>query len=58
MPNMDPKKCPMPVQDPEVRNKKLFRGGFGLYARDGGKRGQALPALQKQAVCVRLPGWH
>ena len=23
MPNMDPKKCPMPVQDPDVRNKNF-----------------------------------
>ena len=58
MPNMDPKKCPMPVQDPEVRNKNFSEVALGYTRRDGGKRGQALPALQKQAVCVRLPGWH
>ena len=23
MPNMDPKKCPMPSQDPNVRNKNF-----------------------------------
>ena len=29
MPNMDPKKCPMPVQDPEVRNKNFFEVALG-----------------------------
>ena len=29
MPNMDPKKCPMPVQDPEVRNKNFSEVTLG-----------------------------
>ena len=29
MPNMDPKKCPMPVQDPEVRNKNFNEVALG-----------------------------
>ena len=29
MPNMDPKKCPMPVQDPEVRNKNFSEVALG-----------------------------
>ena len=29
MPNMDPKKCPMPSQDPNVRNKNCL-----LYTSD------------------------
>lgn len=29
MPNMDPKKCPMPVQDPEVRNKNFDEVALG-----------------------------
>ena len=30
MPNMDPKKCPMPVQDPEVRNKNFSEVAFRI----------------------------
>ena len=29
MPNMDPKKCPMPVQDPDVRNKNFREVALG-----------------------------
>ena len=29
MPNMDPKKCPMPVQDPDVRNKNFHEVALG-----------------------------
>ena len=29
MPNMDPKKCPMPVQDPNVRNKNFYEVALG-----------------------------
>ena len=29
MPNMDPKKCPMPVQDPDVRNKNFNEVALG-----------------------------
>ncbi|WP_367925292.1 NADPH-dependent glutamate synthase [uncultured Ruthenibacterium sp.] len=29
MPNMDPKKCPMPVQDPDVRNKNFSEVALG-----------------------------
>lgn len=29
MPNMDPKKCPMPVQDPDVRNKNFDEVALG-----------------------------
>ena len=32
MPNMDPKKCPMPVQDPEVRNKNFSEVALGYTA--------------------------
>ena len=32
MPNMDPKKCPMPVQDPEVRNKNFSEVAPGYTA--------------------------
>ena len=32
MPNMDPKKCPMPVQDPEVRNKNISEVALGYTA--------------------------
>ena len=30
MPNMDPKKCPMPSQDPNVRNKNFKEVALGL----------------------------
>jgi glutamate synthase (NADPH/NADH) small chain len=29
--NMDPKKCPMPSQDPNVRNKNFQEVDAGLY---------------------------
>ncbi len=29
MPNMDPKKCPMPVQEPDVRNKNFYEVALG-----------------------------
>ena len=29
MPNMDPKKCPMPNQDPNVRNKNFKEVALG-----------------------------
>ena len=29
MPNMDPKKCPMPVQEPDVRNKNFKEVALG-----------------------------
>jgi len=29
MPNMDPKKCPMPSQDPNVRNKNFKEVALG-----------------------------
>ena len=32
MPNMDPKKCPMPVQDPDVRNKNFKEVTLGYTA--------------------------
>ncbi len=32
MPNMDPKKCPMPVQDPDVRNKNFSEVALGYTA--------------------------
>ena len=56
MPNMDPKKCPMPVQDPEVRNKNFSEVALG-YTPEMAVN-EARRCLQKQAVCVRLPGWH
>ena len=32
MPNMDPKKCPMPSQDPNVRNKNFKEVALGYTA--------------------------
>ena len=55
MPNMDPKKCPMPVQDPDVRNKNFKEVALG-YTYEMAERSKALPELQKQALCERLPG--
>ena len=31
MPNMNPKKCPMPEQAPDVRNKNFRRGNARLH---------------------------
>ena len=56
--NMSLKKCPMPSQDPNYRNKVFEEVATGLYLRDGHRRGAPLPALQEQALRQRLPGVH
>ena len=49
MPNMDPKKCPMPVQDPEVRNKNFNEVALG-YTYD--------MAVNEAKRCLHLlPKW-
>ena len=42
---MDMKKCPMPVQDPDVRNKNFEEVALGYTY--GSERGPPLPELQK-----------
>ena len=56
MPNMNPKKCPMPEQAPDVRNKNFEEVTLGLHRRNGGRGSAALPELQEQALHDRLPG--
>ncbi len=55
MANMDPKKCPMPSQDPNVRNKNFKEVALGYTAEMACERSQALPAVQKARVPHRLP---
>ncbi|MDL2218938.1 NADPH-dependent glutamate synthase [Ruminococcaceae bacterium OttesenSCG-928-O06] len=51
MPNMDPKKCPMPTQDPMVRNKNFDEVALG-YTREMAV-GEAQRCLQcKNSPCV------
>ena len=40
MPNMDPKKCPMPSQEPNVRNKNFKEVSPLVTPGDGRERGQ------------------
>ena len=55
MPNMNPNKCPMPEQAPDVRNKN-FEEYARLHRRNGDRGSTALPELQEQALHDRLPG--
>ena len=59
MPNMNPKKNPMPHQDPVVRAGNFEEVALGYtkeQATRGHRRGTTLPPLQEYAVRVRLPG--
>ena len=52
------KRCPMPVQDPDVRNKNFKEVALGYTYEMAVNEAKALPELQKQALCERLPGEH
>ena len=54
-PNMDPKKAPMPAQDPNVRNKNFLEVCTRLLSGDRNDRGNPLPALQEPSLCGGLP---
>lgn len=43
MPNMSPKKAPMPTQEPNVRNKNFLEGSYRLHRGSCNRRGTALP---------------
>ena len=53
MPNMDPKKCPMPSQDPNVRNKNFKEVALGYTAEMAVN--EAKRCLQKARLPHRLP---
>ena len=56
MPNMDPKKCPMPVQDPDVRNKNFNEVALGYtYEMAVNEAKRCLNCKNKPCV-TRLPG--
>ncbi len=63
MPNMDPKKCPMPVQDPEVRNKnfsEVARGSTAEMAVNEAKRClhcKNKPCVSGCPVGIDIPGF-
>ena len=54
MPDMSPKKTPMPSQAPDVRNKNFSEVALG-YTREMAVGEAKLPELQKQALRSRLP---
>lgn len=49
MPNMDPKKCPMPVQEPDVRNKNFNEVALG-YTRE-----MAVSEAKRCLHCKHMP---
>ena len=49
MPNMDPKKCPMPSQDPNVRNKNFQEVALGYTAE------MAVTEAQRCLQCKNHP---
>ena len=52
--NMDMNKCPMPVQDPDVRNKNFEEVALGYtYDMAGNEK---MSELSEKALCQRLPG--
>ena len=51
MPNMDPKKCPMPSQEPNVRNKNFKEVALGYTAE------MAVTEAQR-CLPLGLPGRH
>ena len=53
--NMDPKKCPMPSQDPNVRNKNFDEVALGYTYEMAVNEARPLPDLPEEAVRVRLP---
>ena len=63
MPNMDPKKCPMPVQDPDVRNKNFSEVALGYtydMAVNEAKRClncKNKPCVSGCPVCIDIPGF-
>ena len=63
MPNMDPKKCPMPVQDPEVRNRNFDEVALGYtYDMAVGEAKRCLHCKHKpcQSGCpggIDIPGF-
>lgn len=52
MPNMDPKKCPMPAQEPEVRNKNFNEVALG-YTKDMAVNEAARCLNCKNKPCVK-----
>ena len=50
--NMDPKKCPMPTQDPNVRNKNFKEVALGYTAE------MAVNEAKRCIGCKNKPGVH
>ena len=63
MPNMDPKKCPMPVQDPEVRNKNFSEVALGYTPEMAVKEARRClhcknkPCVSGCPVGIDIPGF-
>ena len=55
MPNMDPKKCPMPSQDPNVRNKNFKEVALGYTAEMAVNEAKRCLQCKKPARPHRLP---
>ena len=58
MPNMDPKKCPMPVQDPDVRNKNFDEVALGYTYEMAVNEAKRCLHCKNKPCRVRLPGGH
>ena len=56
--NMDPKKCPMPTQDPNVRNKNFEEVALGYTAEMAVNEAKRCVHWQEQALPDRLPRRH
>ena len=63
MPNMDPKKCPMPVQDPDVRNKNFSEVALGYTAEMAVNEAKRclhcknMPCVSGCPVGIDIPGF-
>ena len=50
MPNMDPKKCPMPSQEPNVRNKNFKEVALGYTEEMAVNEAPAAPAARLKLI--------
>ena len=51
MPNMDPKKCPMPSQEPNVRNKNFKEVALG-YTEEAASKSPSATCLMKPGISI------
>ena len=56
--NMDPKKCPMPTQDPNVRNKNFEEVALGYTAEMAVNEAKRCLHCKNKPCADRLPRRH